>query len=53
MQNGNIYLVILSAITLASIFTIIIYSKGYNEGKRDGYHRGRSISFNKYNEISK
>jgi len=53
MQVQNTWLVILSAITLASIYTMYIYSKGYNEGKRDGYHRGRSISFNKYNEITK
>jgi len=52
-MNQNVFLVILSALALSSIYTLFIYSKGYNEGKRDGYHRGRSISFNKYNEITK
>jgi hypothetical protein len=35
------------------ILTVYAYSVGLKEGKRIGYHRGRSISFNKYKEDHK
>ena len=35
------------------ILTVYAYSVGLKEGKRIGYHRGRSISFANYKENSK
>jgi hypothetical protein len=35
------------------ILTVYAYSVGLKEGKRIGYHRGRSISFAQYKENHK
>lgn len=40
---------------LAGVFILTVYgySVGLREGKRIGFHRGRSISFNNYKENHK
>jgi hypothetical protein len=44
---------VLPLIALICIAVVYAYSVGLKEGKRIGYHRGRSINFNQYKEDHK
>ena len=44
---------VLPLLALLGIAVVYAYTVGLKEGKRIGYHRGRSISFNAYKEDHK
>jgi hypothetical protein len=44
---------VIALIAAVFVLTVYGYSVGLKEGKRIGYHRGRSINFNQYKENSK
>jgi hypothetical protein len=46
---GIVFLVILQAY----LWGLLGYTYGHKDGQRVGYHRGRSISFNRYKENHK
>jgi hypothetical protein len=46
---GIVFLVILQAY----LWGLMGYTYGHKDGQRVGYHRGRSISFNRYKENHK
>jgi hypothetical protein len=44
--------VILGSVVIGTLFGLAIgYSRGYEDGKRIGYHRGRSINFKSLTEV--
>lgn len=44
---------VIALIAAVFILAVYSYSVGLREGKRIGYHRGRSVSFNTYKENHK
>ena len=42
--------IVVVVITQAYLWALLGYAYGHKDGKRVGYHRGRSISFNRYKE---
>jgi hypothetical protein len=47
-------LVICGSLTLGAIIGFAWgYGKGYADGKRIGYHRGRSINFKSFTEVGR
>ena len=46
--------VILGSLVLGAIFGLAIgYPKGFEDGKRVGYHRGRSINFKSLTQVER
>jgi hypothetical protein len=43
-MNGFDILILLLVAGLGWLFMAVGYARGFNDGKREGYHRGRAVS---------